>query len=276
MLVDTGGSHKVKVARANGSGFDAPVATNAPSDSEELVVGDFNGDKIADAGVLATTTAGSAKLMVMLGQGNDTFGSATQWWSGALDLSAVGVFVAAGDVNGDGKADLVMRDDDGAYEVAVSPASCGSFANWGNCTAPGGTTLVVDETWDVVPSWDLADASTTVTDFDRDGRDDIVAVKSSGSGISVVALRAKSDGGFASSFQLWNGAGTVADTVPVGLHADADGLGDVVLARRNGSGTELVSLRSIAKVNNDHSSASMVTNGSALNAGVPWSDANPF
>ncbi len=275
MLVNDGGTKKLKVARATGSGFEAPTSTNVASDTAALVVDDFNGDRLADAGLLSTTSPGNAKLVVMRSAGNGTFGSPIDYWSGALDLNASGVFVAAGDVNGDGKADLIMRDGSGGYRVAPSFASCASFANWGACQNVPGTGLGAATAWYASPSWDVDDARHTVTDYDRDGRSDLIVVKASGAGIEVVALRARAENNFADPDQLWQGAGNVADTMAVGQDVDVDGLGDMVLVVKDGTGTDATWLRSVARTTSDYTSARM-TSTTTFDLGVTWAGARPF
>ncbi len=271
MLVDDGGK-KLKAARGTGSGFAAPTSQAAPSDAAQLLVGDFNGDRLADAGLLSTTSAGNAKLVVMRGQGNDTFGAAVDWWAGALDLSVANAFVAAADVNGDGKADLVMRDSDGgAYRVAPSVASCGSFANFGACTSPGGTGLGSSTAW-LNSGTTLAETRNTVSDFDRDGRDDVLVVMANAGGVKVMALRARLEGGFADPAQLWSGAGSVADTVPYGMDVDPDGLGDVALIVKDGAGTDVTWLRS----NSRTTLPATMTSTSVSDGTFSWAGVRPF
>ena len=192
MLVNDGGK-KVLVARATGDGFEAPVATDAPASARRLVVGDFNGDLLTDAGLLSTVTPGTANLAVMFRQAGGWSAPADRW-TGALDLDAADAFVAAGDVNGDGKADLVMRDGADGYRVAPSFASCASFGNWGPCLNVPGTGLAAATPWLASPSWALADARHTLTDFDRDGRTDVLFTTTrAGGGVRVMVLRATAE-----------------------------------------------------------------------------------
>ena len=62
----------------------------------------------------------SLRVYRSLGNGNVST-NPVDWWNGPLDLSTS--TVAAGDVNNDGKADLVITDGNN-FSVAKSPPSC--------------------------------------------------------------------------------------------------------------------------------------------------------
>ena len=115
-----------------------------------IAVADFNGDGIADLG----TASG-----VAIGNGDGTF-------KPPLTLGIPGPFVAAGDLNGDGKADLVVR--------GSAPAS-GSFAvllgkGDGTFRSP------INVTWTYLePDFNTSDrVSMAITDVNGDGIPDVV------------------------------------------------------------------------------------------------------
>jgi hypothetical protein len=178
-------------------------------------------------------------------------------------------------MNGDGKSDLVMRDGADGYRVAPSFASCANFTNWGPCLDVPGTGLDAAATWLSSPGWALSDAKHTVTDFDRDGRDDVIYVTPrSGGGVRVMALRATTSGSFANQAELWeSGAVPFADVTPMGMHVDADGLGDVALLQKlSASTTKMFWLRSIEK----SSSPASMTASQSITESFSLNGARPF
>jgi hypothetical protein len=257
MLVDTGGtSRAVKVARATGGAgaFGSLASFDAPAGAQRLLVADFNGDLTDDAGVLVDLGGGQAALKVMKSNGDGTLNSASDWWTGPLDLSADDVFVAAGDVNGDEKADLIMRDaTTGLFTVATSRASCSPIGPWAAQCAPenvGAPGLVAAAPWLSTFTAAAANVKMVVGDYDRDGRDDVIAMVKNGTGsaFKVFGIRAKTDGTFADSQQLWDsGTMAFADVTPTALNVNSDGMADLAMFVNQGGTTSVQWLKTIER-----------------------------
>jgi hypothetical protein len=232
MLTNTGGNgRQLLVAKANGTGFDAAQAAGtATSGASQLLVADFTGDQRVDAGLLSQNGA-EATLNVMKSNGNGTFAAPVEWWSGELDLSTTEQL--AGDTDGDGKADLVVRLANGNFAIAHSDPSCQPYSVWGVC--PAGSVG-----HDGLGSLDSALGATNapngsklaLTDFNRDGRDDVMVVApGANSTLSVRGLRGKGDGTLMDEITLWQGSTTIAfqNMQVVGMNVNSDSLGDLVL-----------------------------------------------
>jgi hypothetical protein len=226
LVMVTGNAVLVADGRQNGLSSSLISTSYSGPAVSRVVVADFNGDLLEDVGLVRSTG-----LQVMLAKGDGTFDAPADWFTGALDLSAA-AFVAAGDVNGDGKADLITRDSTGAFQTAVSPPTCASFAVKGTCPADAvGPTnlgaLSLADSASLDPS-----AKLTVGDVDRDGRADVIAVSQSNGKIYV--LRGQADGSLSDPQSMWSGQSSALAGEPLALNVNPDGMSDVALVSASG------------------------------------------
>ncbi|MEX2546367.1 MAG: VCBS repeat-containing protein [Chloroflexota bacterium] len=266
MLVDNSGK-KLLTARSIGNGLAQPISQNVPQGTaaEQLLVADFNGDLLTDAGLLS-----NGKLAVMRALGNGTFAEPVDWWTGPLNLSTD--LAMAGDTNGDGKADLIVRNAAGVYSVAVSPASCSDRTVWGVCpTAAIGANGWGEATaW---ATWNPDDVKTVVGDYDRDGRDDILAVVKNGTGIKVLGLRS-TGGAFVDASLMYQADGVNwAELSVQAMNINSDGMADLALLQNADGSTRVSWLRTNERNRNPATMTAMP----ALTDSLPWSANNrPF
>jgi hypothetical protein len=160
----------------NGDGtFRISPGTYTVSESPfALTLGDFNGDGKLDVAVASSfNTADSGVIAVLLGNGDGTFGPATTVGTGAAFLG-----LAEGDINGDGKLDLVAVNDSFVPITVLTGNGDGTF----NQLAPD-------------PSLVFLAYTLSLADFNGDGILD-VAVSDADSG-NVYVLLGKGDGTFA-------------------------------------------------------------------------------
>jgi hypothetical protein len=251
---------------SSAEGLDLAVGTTT-----RIVVADFTGDGLADIGLLTDASValpggagptGSASFFILpsTGSGTDT---ALPAWSGQLAVSSA--TVRTGDVDGDGRPDLVV-----ALPAAVAPG--------GDPSAPGLAILVLlggkgrleaPTTWAGLPDIEPT-AAVLVGDIDRDGLDDVVVIAPEGAaGVTMTGL--KSDG---SSFDR-----TILRSVDTGFRpfsakystadVNADGRIDVIALYDQGAdGTAILTF---------------ISNGKKLGSGprsidptLDWASAEPF
>jgi hypothetical protein len=279
VILTLGAPNKLRLAVATGGGYADPTSQDLPGGAPtgQLLVADFDGDLVADVGLLRSTPIAPlpdepATLVVMRGNVNGTFGAPVDWWRGALDLTAQQA--ATGDVNGDGKSDLVMSDGTAGVTFSVAPsfASCLDLSIWGPCPSVGGTGLDAAAPWLTKASWVASEVKWTLTDFNRDGRTDVVAVLKDGSGVDVVGARAIKGGGFADTTMMLGLNGLAfGEVTPIGSEINPDGLGDLVLLKKSGANTTVQWLRASQTAGSP--AVTYVTTTGYTDTGLPWAPA---
>ena len=207
------GIGQVSVLLGNGDGtFQAPVPYPAGTGSSYFVVtGDFNGDGNLDLAVADQTSANSV-VVIMLGNGDGTFQAPVSYSTGAPSAA----FLAVGDFNNDGAADLavanagtqdsvgiLLGNGDGTFQTAVLYASGGVFAS-----------------------------SVAVADFNGDSAPDLVVVNGCATYTNLSSLSCSPSG--SAAVLLGNGDGTFQPPVTYGSGgSEAD---FVTVADFNGDG----------------------------------------
>ncbi|MEA2741661.1 MAG: large repetitive protein, partial [Acetobacteraceae bacterium] len=157
-IVTTGSSlinsvlvYSVSVLTNDGTGKFIPGTSRAlSSDVSRIASADVNGDGKADIIVIGGT-AGNNLVTVLLGDGAGGFAPAA-----VTSLGATLPGISFGDVNGDGRADLVLQGNDGSISLMTSDGS-GKFLSpvtYGNVSSGG---------------------SVTIADVNNDGKLDILA-----------------------------------------------------------------------------------------------------
>jgi Bacterial Ig-like domain (group 3)/FG-GAP-like repeat len=214
----------VSVLLNNGDGTFQPAVSYADAvgySPISVAVGDVNGDGKPDIVVASLCTSGNCTsdvIGVLLGNGDGTFQPAVSYGSGGLSPYAV----AVADVNGDGKADILVAN---------------SCLNGSNCD--GGVAVLLgkgDGTFQPAVSYDsggLTATSIAVADVNGDGKPDLLVTNMyAGNGNysrgSVGVLLGNGDGTFKPAVSYDSG-GEYAYSVAV-ADVNADGKPDLLVA----------------------------------------------
>ncbi|MFI6273513.1 DUF2961 domain-containing protein [Micromonospora zamorensis] len=187
-------------------------------DAEIPLTGDVNGDGRAD--VITFTRGDSADVYVGLSSGTG-FAAGVKWH----DFFAVGTEIpAVGDVNGDGRTDIITFTRGVAADVYVALSTGSGFG-------PG-------VKWH--DHFALGDEFPAVGDVDGDGRDDILTFTRGTAGDVFVSL---SDGTrFVEDGWKWHDSFAVGNELPGVGDVDGDGRDDILTFTRGTAGDVFVSL----------------------------------
>jgi len=212
-------------AGASTLNFAAPVrygpGGNGPNGA---VIADVNGDGKPDVIVAdwcLNSSCPSGAVGVLLGKGDGTLGAAATYNSGGLFATDV----AVGDLNGDGKADIVV-------------VNCGNAAN-NHCIGTSGNAGILfgngDGTFQPVVTLPLGGGgygaiAVSIADINGDGKQDIIVAGDCSSGGCGGVLLGNGDGTFQTEIPFGS-AGLIAFSLAVG-DVNGDGKLDAVIGNQ--------------------------------------------
>src|SRR5271165_3355206 len=170
-----------------------PISGMGPS----ILTADFNGDGVPDLAVTENDASGQGNVVVLLGKGDGTFGPPAKFPTGPVGPFAF--YLATGDFNGDGNADLAVTNE---------PSAIGTAGNVAALLGKG------DGTFFPAVSYPVGEFPGTIVaaDFNGDGKVDLAALDNE-VGIAnyvnkVWVLRGKGDGTFQPAVSTATGTGS--------------------------------------------------------------------
>jgi hypothetical protein len=225
------GSVSVLLETAVASGtYSAAVTTSVGGHPNEVVIADLNGDSRADV-VLADETANAGRVVLLLQDG-----ASIAHFASPVALSTVDAVagVAVGDVNGDGRPDIVAATADANGNNGHAVVFLQDPANPGTFLAPS------------VFAGGAQPTAVKIADVDGDGLPDLVTSNdgpgtdgSGSAGVSVLLQDAANPGTFLAPVTYATQSATVALAV---ADLNGDGKPDIVAANLGPSPTGSVSV----------------------------------
>ena len=264
-------SGKIRVALSNGTNYgdaqewwsgDASVQMNGA----RLLIGDFHADGRDDVAIFGKTSSGTSRMVVLRRQKYEMtskFQNPLEWWKASQEYDKV-VSVWLGDLSGDGRADLIVRQHPEGGGVRLKTAVTRS-----PYPGSGPRMDTYKARWEDL-SLIAAKVKMTVADANRDGRDDVMMVVG-GNGRGVVErLQGQKLGGF-KRVRIWTAP--KRDPIPVrktrlgAADIDYDGRVDLVLYSRSKDKTRIRVLKS---------RYDRMVQGPDWKFAMPWDDVRPY
>ncbi|MGC4897588.1 FG-GAP repeat domain-containing protein [Micromonospora sp. DT31] len=218
-----GNTGDVYVALSDGSAFTSPGKWHewfAPG-AEIAAVGDVNGDGKDD--IVAFTHNGTADVYVALSNGSSFVGTAVKWHD---FFSIAGEFPALGDVNGDGKDDIIT--------FTQGPASASDVI----IALSNGTSFGAPQKWHDL--FAVGAEQPRVGDINGDGKDDIVTFTCNND--ADVYAATSTGGGFVGTTVKWHDFFCLPGEFPYLGDANGDGKDDLIVFTKGNTNDVYVAL----------------------------------
>jgi hypothetical protein len=262
---------RIRVALSDGTNYGAAEDwwsgdTLVPVNGARVLVGDFHADGRNDVAIFGRTASGNSRMVVLRRlkfEKAQKLLDPVEWWSAGQAFDKVaGVWL--GDLSGDGRSDLIVRQNPESGGVRLKTAVTKS-------PLPGnGPRMDAYKTRWEDPAVVASKVKLTVADANRDGRDDMMLLVGGRGRATVERLQGQRLGGF-KRVRMWTAP--KSDPIPVqktrlgAADIDYDGRVDLVLFSAHDDRTRIRVLKS---------RYDRMVQGPDWKYDAPWDDVRPY